>query len=309
MAERPPGVIDTLTAGYETINRRPWILLIPICLDLLFWLGPKLSIVRAAGIVPYSALHLDGVPGLADLLSRFNLSFLLALYVPTVLGRISILPAAADAVGLASRPVYHVTPAHLTVLGALLLLLGLLVAAFYLGAIGQLVRRDGGGTLLALGLRSWWRIVVLHAVAALALVVVLAPWGLVELLGQAGNGEVVSFVRLLWQIGIIWLSFSFFFALDALVITNLSPVRAALSSVSVIRSSFWPAVLLIALVLVIGTGMPIVWRALSTQPLGLLASIAGNAYIGSGLVAAGMLFYRDRLHFNTSLARSPLGNN
>jgi hypothetical protein len=41
-AGAPPSVIDTLTAGYETINRRPWLILLPIALDLLFWLGPKL---------------------------------------------------------------------------------------------------------------------------------------------------------------------------------------------------------------------------------------------------------------------------
>ena len=43
-ATRPPGVIDTLTAGYSVVNRSPWVLLIPILLDVFLWLGPQISL-------------------------------------------------------------------------------------------------------------------------------------------------------------------------------------------------------------------------------------------------------------------------
>jgi hypothetical protein len=73
-----------------------------------------------------------------------------------------------------------------------------------------------------------------------------------------------------------------------------------LTSVALVRTNFWPAVSLIGLILVIDTGLPIVWRELSGRPAGLgvwglAASIVANAYVGTGLAAASMLFYRDRL--------------
>lgn len=37
------GLIDTFTAGFQTINKRLWILLIPILLDVFLWAGPRLS--------------------------------------------------------------------------------------------------------------------------------------------------------------------------------------------------------------------------------------------------------------------------
>ena len=40
---RKSGVIDTISAGYAAINRQPWLLLAPILLDLLLWLGPRVS--------------------------------------------------------------------------------------------------------------------------------------------------------------------------------------------------------------------------------------------------------------------------
>ena len=38
------GIIDSLSAGYRFLGRRVEVLLIPILLDLLLWLGPRLSV-------------------------------------------------------------------------------------------------------------------------------------------------------------------------------------------------------------------------------------------------------------------------
>ena len=37
------GIIDTLGAGFGLIARRPWLLVVPIAVDLLLWIGPHLS--------------------------------------------------------------------------------------------------------------------------------------------------------------------------------------------------------------------------------------------------------------------------
>src|ERR687883_1725823 len=41
--QAPKGVIDTLSAGYVALNRQLWVLLVPILVDLLLWLGPHVS--------------------------------------------------------------------------------------------------------------------------------------------------------------------------------------------------------------------------------------------------------------------------
>jgi hypothetical protein len=42
-ATKLPGVIDTLSAGYQTVNHHPWLILLPLVLNLFTWLGPRLS--------------------------------------------------------------------------------------------------------------------------------------------------------------------------------------------------------------------------------------------------------------------------
>ncbi len=315
-AARLPGVIDTLTAGYETINRRLWLVLLPVALDLLFWLGPKLSVVRLAGYLPLEAIGVDQAAGAGDVLAHLNLTYLLALYVPTVFGRALLYPM-APAQGWEHRQVYQVVPQTLVVALAVLAPLGLLVSAFYLGQIGELVRpaSAAGGRLRALA-RHWWRLVVLHAAGLLLFVCLAAPAALLIAAANAlVSRDMASFLLLLFQVTLLWLGVYYFFALSATILSERSPVRAALSSADLVRTNFWAAIALIGLIVVIDSGLSLIWRALSGETwhppggawgpvLGVLASIVANAYVGTGLAAATMIFYRDRFLQHTTIKRS-----
>ena len=59
------GVIDSLSAGYRFLGRRLELLLIPVALDILLWLGPRFSVAplseRLAGFYAEAA-RMEGVP-------------------------------------------------------------------------------------------------------------------------------------------------------------------------------------------------------------------------------------------------------
>ena len=38
------GLIDTITGGFRIVQRRPWLILLPVVVDLWLWLGPRLAI-------------------------------------------------------------------------------------------------------------------------------------------------------------------------------------------------------------------------------------------------------------------------
>jgi hypothetical protein len=41
-------VIDALMTGLTTVGRRPWLIIVPVAIDLVLWLGPRLSIDKLA---------------------------------------------------------------------------------------------------------------------------------------------------------------------------------------------------------------------------------------------------------------------
>jgi hypothetical protein len=94
---------------------------------------------------------------------------------------------------------------------------------------------------------------------------------------------------------LIWLFFTASFSFDAVFVSEQGPLRALLSSLYIVQRSFWGAAALFLLSWVILEGMSLVWQPLSVTTIGLVIAIAGSAYISSGLTAAHLIFYRDRL--------------
>jgi hypothetical protein len=87
-----------------------------------------------------------------------------------------------------------------------------------------------------------------------------------------------------------------FFAPEAIFISRVGPIQAIRRSVAVVQSGVWSALTLAIMISVILVVMGRIWIVLKDQPSwGLALGIVGNAYVASALVAASMLFYRERM--------------
>ena len=87
-----------------------------------------------------------------------------------------------------------------------------------------------------------------------------------------------------------------FFAPDAIFVSRVGPIQAIRRSAAVVHAGVWSALTLAILVTVIMIGMGQLWVMLANlASWGLALGIVGNAYIASGLAAATMLFYRERM--------------
>jgi hypothetical protein len=61
------------------------------------------------------------------------------------------------------------------------------------------------------------------------------------------------------------------------------------------RVFFWSAIGLVLLSVFLERGLAIIWDGLTVSSIGVVIAIAANAYIGTSLVAAAMVFYQDRM--------------
>ena len=90
-----------------------------------------------------------------------------------------------------------------------------------------------------------------------------------------------------------WLSFYGTFVLAAMIVNDAPVLRAIWNSIGVVLRNFWPTLWLFILINLIGGGMTILWQQISHGAWTGLA-IVGNAYVGTSLIAASLLFYQDR---------------
>jgi hypothetical protein len=326
-------LIDSISEGYAAINRRPWLLLVPIVLNLYLWFGAQLTfaplITSAVETIkrlqPSATSQGDMQPMYDQLLSiggmdvRQQVAFLnavptLQMYVVGAMGQEAgvELPTRAEVL----QPINTLradTIEIATIGGALLALLvinmlALSVSAIFLTQVGAAVRRHW---LPSGGLRSALKVglAVLGAFGAI-LGVGLAlglPFlffaSLLMLLNQTLGLLALNLIYVL----AFWVNIYIGFYQEAIVIGEQGPLRAIYTSFNVVRRNFWGTLGFLAISLVISLGSGVIWHQLIGSTAGLVIAIVGSAYIGSGLLAARMAFFRERLRRWQSAPAQPPG--
>jgi len=150
------GIIETLTAGFDRVTNRLWLILIPVLVDIAIWIGPRLSIANL------SQSAAAALPGAAELGSQYQQSLELAreriVDIGAGVNLVSLL--SMRALGLPSLTATFSPQAHLfaatprvieiqtwSVLlasGAVLVLLSLLIGCLSLSCIAQAAPNSRG---------------------------------------------------------------------------------------------------------------------------------------------------------------------
>jgi len=315
-------LIDYISEGYAAINRRLWLLLVPLLLNIYLWFGPQLSfgplfnnvhgVLKSIqpGLIDQSELQVlyDQLlaNGSVDLRSQVTLLN----YVPTLRQYVI---GSADSAGVPAI----VEPPRLidarrtdtlevaTAGGALLAFvvlnaLALALSALFLAQVGAAVRNPGGarwlprgglGAALRVGLAMLGAIgIIVGVMLALGLPFLFFAYLLIFLSPTIG----LLALELLFVVG-FWVNIYIGFYREAIVIHDQGPLRAIYTSFNVVRRNFWGTLGFLSLSLIISLGSGVIWYRLVGSTAGLIVAMIGSAYIGSGLLAARMAFFRERL--------------
>lgn len=331
-------LIDSISEGYTAINRRPWLLLLPLLLNVYLWFGPQLSfgplftnvhdlltsiqpglIDQSEMQVLYDQLLANGSVDLRSQATFLN-------YVPALHQYII---GSVDSAGNAAGVPSIIEPPRLidarrtdtisvaTVGGALLAFvtlnaLALALSALFLAQVAAAVRNPTGGMWLPRGgLSAALRVglamlgavgIILGVILALGLPFLFFAYLLIFLNPTLG----LLALELLFVVG-FWINIYIGFYREAIVIHDQGPLRAIYTSFNVVRRNFWGTLGFLALSLIISLGSGVIWFRLVGSTAGLIVAMIGSAYIGSGLLAARMAFFRERLRRWQSAPVQPTG--
>jgi len=303
-------VIDTLSAGFTTVTRKLWLIALPVLVDLYLWRGPRLSILPVARQVAsfaraVSPASLSGVSpaDIAQTLEEIGRELnLFSLLNSGLLGMPSLIAWTTPQTGVHQVGGVIEIQSWGSLLAILVVLLGLgmLIGSTYL-ALMTLVIREENLSVREVWRRTWhcwawvmaWGILLvgLALFISLAISMVSLP---VALINQTAAQGLLS---LLWLMSVglgLALTLSTFFTVQALVLQRVGLVWAIWRSFNVVRGNFWATLGLIFLSMLIQLGFGQIWQRLNTGSWQTLFGMAGNAYIGSGVMAAIMTFYLDR---------------
>lgn len=293
----PHGIIDTLGNAFALLNRRPYLIWLPIVLDLALWTGLRVRVSEPldgllARFSAGSGLLSEVAEGIRDTFSQTDVLSLGSMFVPTLLTDLD--RGGMPALSTAGTIAISGNSGFLTLLAAGLA--GILIGISYLTMIGRLVldlpawgvrfaRECVGNSVRALGL----------AAAVIALLVFLfLPFAALGLaLSLLGFDPLV----VLLVVGIVltaWATIYFLFSVHSLALGVPGPLRAMRSSYRVVHRDLLPVLGLLLTVLLIRTGTPIALQIFTDSRWSIPFAILVNAYVSTGLIVATMLYYFER---------------
>lgn len=299
----PPGVWQTIAAGFDLTARHFWLVLLPALLDAFYWLGPRLSmrplVERYVAMLPADPAITSITEQLIALAPRTNL--FTSLSVP-VLGLPALMVGASPPETPLPTQVFELESMGLWLgLFVLFSLVGLLLTAVYFTLIAQEVGRKAGQSDRLPVVRLARRIVWLwgQLVGLTLVVIILAFLVYVPLLPLSFVVGLISallsvFVLMTGPVLILWLIIYLFFAPHGLALNGRSLLQAATESIYLVRAHLFSVVGLM-MVLFLGRNIMATLMLLADDGSWLtLASILGHAFVMTSLVAATFIYYRDR---------------
>lgn len=306
----PPGVMGSLRDGFYTVSSHVWLILLPLLLDVLLWLGPRLSVGTL--IKPFFELAFNQMrttltsssdlqrftayqSTFSEVVERFNLL--------SLLGRLQTFPVGISSLLAQTMPVR--TPLGSQDVVQITSLPGLLGLAFLFTVIGWTIgglyfrwvsgMALGGASRVAMISLSWAVIqtLILSVIWVIGLMVIFVPMMFILTFLTMLSPLLASGILLLALFFSFWLIVPLFFTPHGIFVRRQNAFYSIFTSLRMARFTLPTSALFVLCVFLLSTGLNYLWSVPTGDSWMLLVGIAGHAFITTALLAASFVYYRD----------------
>lgn len=312
----PPRLIPSLSAGFNTVAGKIYLILLPVVLDVFLWLGPQFRVDKlfspllrdyastfgrfasaeiAAQLNELTTLWIDSLKGynLASTLQTFPIG------LPSLMAN-----RASDLTPFGSPAVLEIN-SFSAAFGWWLLFL---MAGFVLGCLFlNTLARSSAETPLKFEFKAFVIQTGLCTVFILTLLATVILIGLpasviVSLLAMA-NASLGSIALLAFLFLMIWLFIPLIFTPHSIFLGQRSLLVSALTSVRLVRNHLTGSSLFLVAAILIAQGMDILWNIPPANSWLTLVGILGHAFIYTSLLTASFIYFRSGLRWLMELIK------
>ncbi len=307
----PPNIITSLRKGFDAVANQIVVIIIPIAVDLLIWLGPHMQVkslinnmlnamVSSSDLATSESGELlnSSADVLRVLVSQFNLLSLLRTIpvgIPSLMAsRLpSEIPNGLPKIQDITGPVAAIA----IVVG--LIVIGLVAGCFYYNLVVQ-TALDGKIDLRKV-LKNWsWSSVqvISLALALIILFIVISIPSSCAITAITLFGLPLGQFAVFLYIGILlWLAVPLIFSAHGIFVNHNNALISAQKSMIITRMTLPTTSLFILSLLVISEGLDMLWKTPPDTSWLILVGVGGHAFISTALLAASFVYYRDADHW------------
>jgi hypothetical protein len=303
----PPNVFVSLKAGFDVVSNRVILILLPLGLDLLLWLGPHLSVNEL--LSPYFKLMFEQARlnvGESELdvfiqnqtmvmerLQNYNLLSLLS--------KLQLYPIGISALSAQTMPVDNpLGIQNVVIISSVWIMLGLILILVPLGWVGggvyfrQVSGSISGGKEAGVSfLRAIFQTILLSVIWTIGLMIVFVPLTFVLVLLTAISPLVANIAVLVFLFLSFWLVVPLFFTPHGIFVRRQNAFSSIYSSLRMVRFSLPTSGLFVLSAFLLSRGLDVLWSVPKNDSWLALVGFAGHAFITTVLLAGSFVYYRD----------------
>jgi hypothetical protein len=301
----PPGIINSLKAGFDVIAAHIHAIILPLLLNLFFWLGPRLRIdaffhsIKPNMISSWRASNMpvadiqkmiDGYEMYEKALPGINFFWLVRTF-PIGISSL-IFPEINVATPLGNPIVMQTTAFDLFGWLILLTFIGWVGGALYFRMVARIAMADNEDAYIG-SLRALVQTVLLSITFTILTFVIGIPLMLVFGLVLQLNEFLANIFMLILSLASIWLVVPLFFWPHGLFVKKQNFITSIITSIQMARFTLPTSSMFILTVLLLTVGLNYLWVIPSQNSWMTLFGIFGHAFVTTALLAASFIYYRD----------------
>jgi len=306
----PPRMTQSILKGFNTVANHAYLMIFPFLLDLFLWMGPAIStkqtlntfmqflekgmqeqIQQPEVMAQFQTLQ----PSLNEFIASFNLFGFLNTMPIGIPSLIAFQPIAENPMGLVQR-INTASILQEFFAFILILIVGSILGAVFFSEIGRNSNLKTPKQAFApktLLTHVLWLVLINVGIWTLILMLLFPSMSIVVMLTMINSvlGNIANFVLLLL---LFWIVIPLLFTPHAVVIQQMNPLKALLSSVRLIRFYLPGTGFFVLFSLLLYQGLnQFLWLQPVVTSYMLLGGIFGHAFICTGLIASSFYYYQD----------------
>ncbi len=298
----PPGIIGSLRTGFDAIAGHVTVILMPLALDVLLWLGPRLSMDRMfqaalqqfGTAIPGGNAKPEDIASSLDMWGKFFQSF-------NLLGILRTFPIGISSLMSGVMPTQTPWGAATVLevgsfLQLVLLVFGLIFAGGVLGGLYfrwvAIIATPGAAPEARTPLgRAIGQSVLYAAIWSLVGVVVGLPLVFLLMVLFLINSLLGQGVLLLLGFLSMWLVVPIFFSPHGIFVRKENALTSILSGFQMTRFTLPTSSLFVLTILLLAVGLNFLWSKPAENSWLALVGIGGHAFITTALLASSFVYY------------------
>lgn len=297
----PPGIINSIRAGFDTIASHITAILLPLLLNVLMWLGPRLRMDALFGSVENDMVDIwrsGGIPAedIQRVLDWYDATipainlFWVVRTLPVGISNL-LLANGTSSTPMGEPAIWQVSGLSLPGWIMLLTFVGWVGGALYFRSVAWIVLVEKEQVVHTFS--AILQTVLLSVLFGVVLFMIGMPLLLVLFLLVQLNAFLANLFMLFVSLASVWVIVPLFFWSHGIFLDRQNVFASMLSSIQLTRFTLPTSSLFVLTVFLLAYGLNFLWRIPAEDSWLTLFGIFGHSFVTTALLAGSFIYYRD----------------